>query len=381
MNILSGGGSYKIDQATGALKYLRIPRPSNFHAHLRTGPLRAATARQTMLPWKYLLAMPNTGPIDTVTKMIEYHKELVALRDRFGFKTEFIMTVYLTKETTPAMIDRMVRLDMPCAVKYYPPHKGATTGSGFGIPLEDAHEVLAAMQSNGVRLLGHFESPYDKHGVELPHEQREDYAMMHLFPWLREKYHWLKITIEHATTEAAILQVVADPSGRTTCTITPQAMLQVRSELEGLSWGVHAKCMPIAKTPRDRNAVRGFALSADKRAYLGDDTAPHPSRAKLVPFGDAASGCYLPHSLALYADLFYRSGVVENFVKFACHNGPDAWGLPRPGPGEIVVLGEDSVNDIPVPASIPGENDVVIPFGWSAAGDAYHPGLSLTVPR
>lgn len=376
--ILAGGGSFKVDQMTGGLKYLTIPRPSNLHAHLRDGPLRLATARETMRPWKYLLAMPNTGPIDTIEKMLEYRDELLALRDTFGFKTEFIMTIYLTALTTPAMIETMTNLPFLCAVKYYPPAKGATTGSGFGVPLEQSHEVLSAMQSNGVRLLGHFESPYDKNGVELPHEEREDYAMGILFPWLREKYSSLKIAIEHATTRAAVLRVQDDPSGRTTCTITPQAMLQVRNDLDSLTWGVHAKCMPIAKTPEDRAAVLAFALSGDARAYLGDDTAPHPSKAKLRPFPDAASGCYLPNSLAIYASIFHKNAMLHNFPAFACYNGPAAWGLPRPEASDLITLAEEQSGDIPPPATIPGGNDVVIPFGWTEGKDAFHPGLALS---
>lgn len=355
-----------------------MPRPSNFHGHLRTGALRRAIARDTLRPWKHFLAMPNTGPITTIEEVLRYHEEIRMLRDALGLRAELIMTLYLTGKTTPAMIEEMARLDFPCAVKYYPPVKGATTGSGHGLPLDKVHEVLSAMEANNVRLLGHFETVHDRGGNELPMEEREDYFMIHEFLWLREKYPSLSITIEHATTKRAIEHVRADGSGRTTCTITPQAMILVREDLNRLTWGNHAKCMPIAKTPEDRAAVSTFAVSGDARAYLGDDTAPHPSKSKLVPFEDAACGCYTPHSLALYARQFVEeNGRLDNrFIAFACLNGPDAWGLPQPAEDDRIILYRTDA-DIPQPSPIEEEGDVVIPFGWTEGDDAHHPGLAI----
>ncbi len=353
-------------------------KPSNFHAHLRTGPLMEATAAATMRPWKYLLAMPNTGPITTIEEMLAYRQELTRVRDKHHLKTEFIMSLYLTSALTPAVVEKMAKLDFPCAVKYYPPHKGATTGSGHGVSLKEASEALLAMSECGVRLLGHFESVHDRNGEELPQESREDYFMAHEFLWLRDTFPELWITIEHATTKSAIDNVKEEPSGKTICSITPQAMLLVREDLNSLSWGNHAKCMPIAKTPEDRQAVLEFAISGDFRAHLGDDTAPHSSAAKLKPFPEAASGCYLPHSLVLYANLFHEHGKIQNLHKFACFNGPDAWKLPRPTEAEKIFLVEDDeFAGMPRPFPILGTNDVVIPFGYSVDGDGLKPRLKI----
>lgn len=362
---------------TGKLSWVVIPRPSNFHAHLRQNELLDAVAHATMLPWKYLLAMPNTGPITTIEKMLAYRERLLETRDTYGLSTEFIMTIYLTASLKPEDIERMAELSVHCAVKYYPPVTGATTGSGLGIPLVEAGDVLRAMEVHGVRLLGHFESVYDKHGILLPQEVREDYFMEHEFARLRDKYPDLKITIEHATTAQAINRVEEDNSGNTVCTITPQAMILERNDLDTLSWAVHAKCMPIAKTPLDRKVVTDFATSGDFRAFLGDDTAPHPSNAKERLFQDAASGCFVPHSLALYLRVFFENEALENFARFACFNGPHWWGLPTPDDSDRILLVRDDETDIPSPFRIPGSTDVVIPFGWTKQDDAYHPGMKL----
>jgi dihydroorotase len=226
------------EKPLGRVTKVIIPRPSNFHSHLRTGPLRQAVAKASMAPWHYLLAMPNlTPPLATVAQVKNYRGELERLRDEHGLPARFISTIYLTDVLTPAVIEELGQLDFPIGVKYYPPHKGATTGSGFGISLSKADDILEAMTDVGIRLLGHFETTHDCSGQELPQEMREDYFMMHDWPWLRDKYHELKITIEHATTAAAIRRVQEDTIGTTTCTITPQAMLHVRKDLDSLTWG------------------------------------------------------------------------------------------------------------------------------------------------
>lgn len=366
-----------LDQKSGEILTVNMVRPSNFHAHLRSDALLQAVAHSTMLPWKYLLAMPNTGPIVTVNLMLEYLKTLETKRDELGLQTTIVPTVYLTGILTSTDIERMAKFDIPCAVKYYPPQQGATTGSGHGIPLEESTEVLRAMEEHGVRLLGHFESVYDKNGNLLPEQQREDYFMREEFPWLRDTFPNLNITIEHATTRSAIERVMEDPSGRTICGITPQAMLLEEKDYERLTWAVHAKCMPCAKRHEDRMAVLNLALSGDFRAHLGDDTAPHPSKKKLVLFKDAASGCFLPHSLALYAMIFHGSHCLdERFVNFACLNGPASWGLQPPDQTDRIVL-VCSDNDIPDPIPIPGEDDVIIPFGWTEGNDGIHPGVAI----
>lgn len=369
--------SVEMDHVSEEITRIDMVRPSNFHAHLRNDKLRDAVARALMAHWKYLLVMPNTGIIDTLDKMVTYRDELMRIRDDLDFDVTFIMTLYLTSLLTPRVVEKMMALGFPCAVKYYPPSPGVTTGSGHGIPLKDAREALRAMEVLGIRLLGHFESAEDRFGREIPQEYREDYFMRNEFPRLREGYPDLNITIEHATTKTAIDCVKEDNSGKTICGITPQAMLLVREDLDRLTWGVHGKCMPIAKTPEDRDAVREFALSGDWRAHLGDDTAPHPSKKKLVAFKDAFSGCYVPHSPALYVKIFAEHKCLDTrFVDFACYNGPRSWGLPLPDLSERMVLVQ-SDDDIPEPTPIPGEDDVVIPFGWTNGHDALHPGFKV----
>ena len=373
--------------ASGKLTRIEILRPSDFHGHLRQGAVTRAVIKPITRMFKYFLAMPNNGengPIWSVDEMLRYRNVLYSTERGKYNNVNFIVTLYLTRETTPAVIRELARLaqsGIPCAVKYYPPHKGATTGSGHGIALSEATETLREMEILGVRLLGHFESVYDKNGRELPHALREGYFMEHEFPYLRNAFPRLKISIEHASTIAAYNRVLEDTSGNTACTVPPQHLMFTVRDLQRLSWRNHLKCMPIVKTSDDIAMGRERVTSGDYRFILGTDTAPHLSRFKIGSFDDCASGCYVPHALALYAQVFDEMDALENgaFVRFASMNGPKWWGLPLPEWDDTVILQRPENGDgLPDPTAVPEENDRIIPLGWTTEPDRLKVGLTCT---
>lgn len=360
---------------------ITMPRPSNLHAHLRddSDNMMRSVAFDTMRWVKYLLVMPNTGPIDSIEKVRRYHDELTGLARFYQLDVTFIMTLYFTAGLTPDVIEHLVRLPFRCAVKWYPPHQGATTGSGLGVHFRTMSDTLRAMARCGVPFLGHFESVYDKNGQELPHAEREGYFIQHEFPWLREEYPDMRICIEHASTELAVQTVLGDTSGNTVCTITSQHLLFTSADLTIKSWRNHLKCMPFVKTLDDRRALIEIATSGDRRVILGDDSAPHPSKKKDVPFVDAACGCWLPHSLSLYAMAFDKAGALDSrFIKFACINGPQWWDLEPPSKDDHVIIRRELVHDIPKPTPIVGSNDVIVPLGWTTHNDRLRIGLALS---
>ena len=367
----------------GAIKDVDMVRPSNFHAHLRAGDMMKTVAKDIMWWVKYLLVMPNTGPIDTVKKVKSYYAEICALRDSLGLKTEFIMTVYLTNKLTPVMVHTLADLPFKVEVKYYPPHKGATTGSGLGVPLDMvSNDTWKVMAERGMPLIGHFESVEDKNGNVLPMEEREDYFMTHEFRPFRDNHPNLHINIEHASTALAIARVKEDLTEKTTCGITPHHMILTLGDLKMRSWANHGRCMPIPKGPEDMIACRKFATSGDARACLGDDTAPHPASAKEnIPFDEAACGCWLPHSLALYAYAFeLEDALDQRFVNFTAYNGANWRGLDFPNIDDRVVLVGDTVNDIPDPLHLP-DGDRVVPLGWTTEPDRLKIGLAAVVEQ
>lgn len=361
-----------------AFKGIEMPRPSDFHAHFRQGPLLEAVLPHQACWVRYALAMPNTGPIKTVSELRHYRLILQDAAQRSGLThVEFVMTIYYTGLLTPKIIEEIARLPFKVGVKAYPPHKGATTGSGEGVPILDLPDVLAAMRANDVPLLIHGESVYDKNGNELPHEEREGEFMRELFPRVREQEPDLRICLEHVSTQDGIDAVKSDGRGKTVCTLTPHHAI-CSSEDFTRSWANHLRCMPIPKAPEHRDAVREFMTSGDKRAILGTDTAPHIRGAKVgMPFSEAACGCYLPHAIAMYALIFKEAHALDaRFANFASFNGPDWWGLPRPAADDRISIRVEHEHDIPEPTPVPELREVVIPLGWSEAPDRMRIGLA-----
>lgn len=86
----------------GRVESATIRRLSNFHAHFRRDAMmRAVTKHLIRLP-RYILAMPNSGPVTTIEEMLDYHRQLRQIADQEAdHKVDFIMTLYLTDKITP----------------------------------------------------------------------------------------------------------------------------------------------------------------------------------------------------------------------------------------------------------------------------------------
>lgn len=352
----------------GSVQEIRMSRPSDFHAHFRRGPIMRAVAPEILRHVRYALAMPNNGPICTIEEAHAYHDELAHLARGLDHHVKILMTLYHTAHITPTVIQQIARSPEIYAIKHYPPHKGATTGSGHGISLEDTNpDVFEAMIEHNIPLLGHFESVYDKNGRELRPEDREAYFVEHhLYPF-RDRFPDLRICFEHASTKEAVEFIKEDTSGHRVMTITPQHSFLNNNYFER-SWGNHLKCMPIVKSPEHQEAIIAFMTSGDRRVIAGSDTAPHLSRMKNKPFDECASGCWLPHAIAIYASVFIRAGCMGlPFLRFMSLNGPDWWGLPRPE-DHITIVAERR-RDIPAPTPVPEDHDIIIPLGWTDRGD------------
>lgn len=357
---------------SGMVLYIEILRPSNWHAHLRLDAVMRAIAYEIMRVVKYLLVMPNDGVIDTIDKLLERYAVLSTLAEMLDVKPIFIMTVYLTGNVTPRMIEQFANLPFRVEVKWYPVKKGATTGSGFGIPLSEAKDTLHVMAECGIPLLGHFEATEDRKGRALQPEQRESYFMENDFLRFRDEHPDLLKCIEHASTLEAIARVQEDTRGKTVCTLTPHHLLLSIEQLRHLSWANHGKCMPIPKGPEDVAACRAFATSGDSRAIAGDDTAGWLSRFKQGPFNDAANGAFwTAHGIAAYAKAFEIADALDDdrLERFLSVNGAAWRKLPLPEKDDTVTIRRVMEGDIPSPIHVPEEDDFVVPLGWSEKDD------------
>jgi dihydroorotase len=367
---------------SGDIAAITMPRTSNFHAHVRWDQMIEAVAPEVMRFVKYVLCMPNNGPgrggiIRTLSDAYRVHNRLLDIRAKHGLNTltRVILTLYHTRDITPDVIESAMLTNVARALKDYPTDPKGTTNAGHGAPFDDNHDVARVCVQTGFRRLFHAEDTHDLYGRPLPHRDREAHCITHRLWRFRDKYPG-RYCIEHASTREAIEFVKADPSGDTVMTVTPQHLLFTEEDFKKYSWRNHLRCMPYVKTEDDRQALLDFVTSGDPRCIAGDDTAPHPRRTKEFPdlpqdeaFEKAHCGCWVPHSIALYALAFMqRNAMDDRFVNFMCYNGPDWWHLERPSASDTIRI-VATKDDIPHPLMLPERDDVVIPLGWSEHPD------------
>ncbi len=318
-----------------------LPLWYDLHTHLRQDGLLAPIIKsQIEMGCAGVLAMPNTRP--PAAKVFEadplpyasvegYKKAILAAGgDQFS---ELIVPLYLTKDTTPAMIEAGAKAGVLKACKYYPPH--GTTGADFGAPLSAymGNDVLKAMADNGVVLCVHGEEHhmdpeayFDKFG------NAEEVFYTQRLPRVVEQYPALKIACEHITTKTAT-EFVQGAGDNIAASVTPQHILYtVGHLLKGLHY--HLYCLPLLKFEEDRAAIRkAITAPGQRKFYAGTDSAAHTK--KTTECGCAA-GCFTGGiAPQLYAQGLEESGLdlatqrgQDIFRAFLCENGPRFYGLP-----------------------------------------------------
>ena len=105
-----------------------LPRWYDLHAHFRQGPAMEAYVKAHLaMGCAGILAMPNTKP--PVTRIFETDladgwsiQGYIDMLRRAGGKPfdDIIVPLYLTRNTTPAMIEAGAKAGVLKAVKYYP---------------------------------------------------------------------------------------------------------------------------------------------------------------------------------------------------------------------------------------------------------------------
>lgn len=234
---------------------LTMPYWADMHAHLRQGEEFSAAliAEHLAGGTDILLAMPNTQPpLATVVNgewSVQGYREML-LRNGGDAFSHLLVPLYLSAETTPAMIEQGARSGLLRSVKYYPPH--GTTNSAHGVPLEAliGSDVLRAMEAHGIILNIHGE----EHG--LPdhrwfgqHENAESILYTEKMRRLRDSHPKLRIVCEHISTKEAVAFVKESGSG-VVATVTPQHLTyQVGNLLKGAK--LHLICMPLVKFGAD----------------------------------------------------------------------------------------------------------------------------------
>lgn len=300
---------------------LTLIRPDDWHLHLRDGAALSTTVPDTARTFHRAIVMPNLKPpVETVEAALSYRGRILAAVPE-GTSFDPLMTLYLTPNLNPSIIQEAVASPSIYAVKLYP--QGATTNSDAGVASLDAvMATLETMAETGFPLLIHGEVTdrsidiFDREAVFL---ERTLGPLMRRLPTL-------KIVLEHITTKDSVEFVKAHPEMG--ATITAHHLLYERNDM--LAGGIrpHLYCLPILKRSLHRNALIKAATSGDPQFFLGTDSAPHAVGDKESACGCA--GCYTaPVALQLYAEVFEAQHRLDQLEAFASFNGADFYGLPR----------------------------------------------------
>lgn len=359
------------DNARQAPQEIRLPRPDDWHLHLRDGAALASVVGASAAQFGRALVMPNLRPpVTTVAMAQDYRRRILAALPAGSHFSPY-MTLYLTDSTPREEVLRVAQAEDVLAFKLYP--AGATTNSDSGVTdIRRCDAALEAMQESGVVLCVHGEVT---HGDVDVFDREARFIDEVLIP-LRSRYPALRVVFEHITTREAAQYVAqeaaVDTNGRPllAATITPQHLLFSRNSLFQGGLRPHYYCLPVLKRETHREAVLAAAVSGQPQFFLGTDSAPHERGTKEASCGCA--GCYTaPVALELYLEAFERADALYRFADFASRFGAAFYGLPEASQWVRLVREAQEV-----PASLPYADGSIVPLkagetlAWRFAGPA-----------
>jgi len=300
---------------------LTIPRPDDWHLHLRDGAMLQAVLPETARHFGRAIIMPNlVPPVVTGDQAAAYRDRILAALPE-GMAFEPLMTLYLTEDTDPEDVAAAHASGLVKAVKLYP--AGATTNSASGVrDFDKVRPVLEKMAEIGLPLCTHGE--VTDHDIDI--FDREAVFIDRVLDPIRRATPGLRVVMEHITTRNAA-EYVASQERDLGATITTHHLIINRNHI--LVGGIkpHYYCLPVAKREEHRLALRAAATSGDARYFLGTDSAPHTDPNKESACGCA--GCFTAtNTMSLLAHVFEEEGALDKLAGFASENGPAFYGLP-----------------------------------------------------
>jgi len=283
------------------------------HVHFRQDRMAGMVIPYSARCCERVVAMPNTDPpIHSAEEVRAWHAMYQQLAGRC---CDVRMTAKLLPRTTPQDVREVAATGLAVGYKLYP--AGATTNSDDGIPAEWIDSppdrlmgVVQAISDCGLALLHHGEHPHEFCML------REDRYLLFM-ELLYRSFPKLRMTLEHATTEAGVAFAEAR-ADRVLATITPHHLLLTLDDVVGDRIKPDHFCKPIAKRPRDRAALR---RAAGTHAALGSDSAPHPQESK---YWDR--GCAGIFNAPVLAEVVRMLELPESFTRL---NAARFYGLPE----------------------------------------------------
>ena len=303
------------------LNSLTITQPDDWHLHFRDGEFLKETVPATARQFQRAIVMPNLVPPVTNATLANAYRNRINAAIPNSSQFEPLMTLYLTNDTTPAII-KEAKAQNVTAAKLYP--SGATTNSDAAVKgIKSLYPVFEAMSEEKMPLLIHGE--VTDHDIDI-FDREAAFIDTYLID-ITQQFPDLRIVFEHITTKDAA-DFILQGTDNIAATITPQHLLLNRNDL--LVGGIrpHNYCLPILKRNIHQQALRDVVASGSKKFFLGTDSAPHDQHQKESACGCA--GCYSAHSaIELYATVFEEIDALGKLQGFASEYGPDFYDLPR----------------------------------------------------
>lgn len=308
-----------------------LTRPDDWHIHLRDGEMLSLVLPDTARVFARGLVMPNLKPpIVDAPAALDYQARInnaLTGTQSEGFTAK--MALYLTSQTTPAIIYEAAKQPAILAIKWYP--AGATTNSDAGVSIQNFQQksvraVIASIEETQMVLSIHGEvvdatvDIFDREKIFL---QQVLTPLLHDFPNLR-------VVLEHISSRHAVEFIntfAPKRRGQLAATITAHHMAFDRNAM--LVGGIrpHYYCLPILKRADDQKALVRAAVSGNRAFFLGTDSAPHAQSMKEHACGCA--GAYTaPVAMPLYAKVFESADRLSALAGFASQYGADFYRLP-----------------------------------------------------
>jgi dihydroorotase len=311
-----------------------MPRPSDFHVHLRQGHMLKTVVPYTADLCQYAIVMPNTlPPILDANDTLTYREEIMNAVGEREFTP--LMTFKITDKTTPAQVCELHRIGA-IAGKLYP--EGVTTNSSDGVTDLDALKpVFTQMEILNMVLCIHAESP----GITT--FEREEHFLKNVVYQIIDTLPKLRVVIEHVSTKYGVNFVKQCSKYHTiAATITAHHMEYTLDDIVGGTLNPHAFCKPVCKTADDRDALREAAFF-HPAFFFGSDSAPH---SHLNKHESGAAGVFSAPTALPYLIELFGPDRFDQLVEFTSKRGCDFYQVPQTNSKVTVKSEEHTVEPI-----------------------------------
>ncbi|NQV35917.1 MAG: dihydroorotase [Phycisphaeraceae bacterium] len=291
-----------------------LESPLDMHLHLREGEMLKAVAPLSAAHFAGGVIMPNlVSPVDSLEKVTAYEKAIGEACVEATFRP--YMTLFFRPYSKAELLAMRGSI---LGVKLYP--AGATTQSDDGVvDFDGIGDTVSFLEELGIPLLVHGES----HGFVMDRERE----FLKVYQWLAENFPKLRIVMEHITTADAV--EFLDRFDNVSATVTLHHLLITLDDVVGGMMKPDLFCKPIAKTPRDREALREAVFSGHDRIVFGSDSAPHPRHRKEC-CGCAAGVFSAPVALPVLVELFEAVGRMDLLPGFVSGYAQRIYGITPP---------------------------------------------------